>query len=401
MKKLNRQQLTVFIGALIYEVSAGIFSNTEGTLFTAMRLSLGFPLTRVSTYFSVKGLSGALFAALFARYFFKVDKRLFAFVCVFFNIAGHMLFLLGTGAPMWALAAIVYSLGNSTFALAVPFVLNQWMPDFAGTATGIAMAMLGFAGTVFNPIIAKATAAFGWQGALWVMSISTAVLAIPGILMMLGRPVPETEPAPAGKDLAQQKQEPFNTRLFLLVLLAILAPCSTWMFSSYMTNYVTDMGFPLASATLVSSTSQIGNMLWKIVFGWCIDKIGPWKTCMGAYVMISLSFIGFVFFGKTLGALFLSAAFYSLVFSQSAVGVARIAIRVFGANGYKKYGGYLTAATNIITATLSSFIGPLYEATGNYNFLFVMFLCLEAVSIPVMAVFARKEKKAAQKGSPA
>ena len=72
MSKLNKDQLIVFMGTILFQIGVGIYSNAAGTLFAAMRLAENYPVSYMSMYYGIRGLGMAVFAVIVVPKFFQV-----------------------------------------------------------------------------------------------------------------------------------------------------------------------------------------------------------------------------------------------------------------------------------------------------------------------------------------
>ena len=393
MTKLNKDQLIVFIGVILFQIGVGIYSNAAGTLFAAMRLAENYPVSYMSMYYGIRGLGMAVFAVIVVPKFFQVNKRNFLIAVELVSIASFMVFLLGTGRVVWIAAAVLVALGFCCLGITTPYILNQWMPEFAGTATGVAMACYGVAGAIFNPLVSSWSKSGGWKYANVNMAAFTAVLCAAGLLLIFRKPIPNDTKTSGGKSGLRVVIE--DKKLFALVTLATLASSCTYMFSQYMGTYATDLGYDLAVGATMSTLSNIGNILWKIIFGIACDKIGPHRPILFTLWMTVLTFCGFAFMNGSQLALYASAFLYSMCFSAGAIGFSRLCMSSYGVEGYKKYSPLHSSINSVAGALYSFSAGPMIALMGNYNYLFVACTVLIIISTAAILGLLGRGRKAA------
>lgn len=189
---LTRQQIAVLIGACLYQCAMiGVLMNCSGVLFAQIRQELGFSMSKVSLYNTMKSVITALAAASVTALYFKSRKPVFLLVNQLITISGFLLLTIGADTSMWYVSAVLCGISGCVGSVAIPMLLTRWFPDNSGTATGIAMAFSGIGGAVCNPLCANLIDSLGWKGAIWVLSAITLALTIPGLLLMFCSPAPE------------------------------------------------------------------------------------------------------------------------------------------------------------------------------------------------------------------
>jgi MFS family permease len=379
MAKLNKDQLIVFIGTILFQIGVGIYSNAAGTLFAAMRLAENYPVAYMSMYYGIRGIGMAVFAIIAVPQFFKVKSKISYLVLVeIVSIASFMIFLFGTGRTIWIIAAVLVAFGFCCLGITTPYILNQWMPGFAGTATGVAMACYGVAGAIFNPLVSSWSKAGGWKSANIKMALFTAALCAIGLIMIFRKPIPNDTRTSGGQSGLRVVIE--DKKLFALVTLGTLASSCTYMFSQYMGTYATDLGYDLSVGATMSTLSNIGNIAWKIVFGIACDRIGPHKPILFTLWVTVLTFGGFAFLNGSQLALYASAFLYSMCFSAGAIGFSRLCMSSYDVEGYKKYSPLHSCINSLAGALYSFSAGPMITRMGNYNYLFIACTVLIIIS---------------------
>ena len=393
MTKLNKDQLIVFIGTILFQIGVGIYSNAAGTLFAAMRLAENYPVSYMSMYYGIRGIGMAVFAVIVVPQFFRVNKRMFLVVVEIVSIASFMVFLLGTSRAIWIAAAVLVAFGFCCLGITTPYILNQWMPEFAGTATGVAMACYGVAGAIFNPLVSSWSKSGGWKSANIKMALFTAVLCAIGLLLIFRKPIPNDTKTSGGQSGLRVVIE--DKKLFALVTLGTLASSCTYMFSQYMGTYATDLGYDLAVGATMSTLSNIGNILWKIIFGVACDKIGPHKPILFTLWVTVLTFCGFAFLNGQPIALYASAFLYSMCFSAGAIGFSRLCMSSYDVEGYKKYSPLHSSINSVAGALYSFSAGPMIVRMGNYNYLFIACTILIVISTAAILQLLKRKQGAA------
>ncbi len=391
MAKLNKDQWIVFIGTIFFQIGVGIYSNAVATLFAAMRLAENYPVAYMSMYYGIRGIFMAVFAIIIVPWFFRMNKCVFLIGVQVVSISAFLLFLLGTGREVWIVSAVLVAIGYCCLGITIPYVLNQWMPDFAGTATGVAMACYGVAGVIFNPLVSSWSKAGGWQSANIKMALYTALLCAVGLLLIFRKPIPNDSRTSGGRSGLKVVIE--DKKLFALVMFGTLASSCTYMFSQYMGTFATDMGYDLSVGATMSTLSNIGNIVWKVLFGVACDRIGPHKPILFTLWVTVLTYGGFAFLHGSALALYVSSFLYSMCFSAGAIGFSRLCMSSYGVEGYKKYTP-LNSSINSVTGALYSFsAGPMISLMGNYNYLFIACTVLIVISSAAILRLLKRQKQ--------
>lgn len=171
----------VLIGCCFFQCAMiGILINCIGVLFAQIRAELGFSMSRVSLYNTLKSVSTSLLAGVITAIFFKANKARFLLLNQCAIVLSFLLIILGAEGPLWYLSAIINGAAFCIANIAVPMLLGRWFPEHSGAVTGIAMAFSGIGGAVCNPVCAALIQNLGWQWTIVVLGIITMAMTIPG-----------------------------------------------------------------------------------------------------------------------------------------------------------------------------------------------------------------------------
>lgn len=387
--KMNRSQLMVLIGAAMYQMAlVGILINSGGVLLAQIQAEFGFSVTHVSTHLSIVSITTALAGAFMAALFFRTDKRSFFASMIALVVISYLLLAAKPDSVIWYISPVLRGLSSATSAIMVSYLLNQWMPDTAASATGFAMAFSGLGGMVFNPITSGLISAVGWRMTILILAAVTVAFAVPALILMFRQPMPDSPPA-AQKEKAGEKGS-FLNPVFLLCTVVFLGGALAMQFISYISIFAQSMGHSLAVGAFMTSMMMAGNIVGKLIFGVVCDRIGVWKTVVLSLALIVCSMVLFVLLPGFLPALYFAAMIFGIDYALVMIGVPRVCISAYGAEGSKRYIGLHTSINSAIGAVFPLLLGILVDKTGSFNLFFGIIVVSCVCSAAAAAVLSRK-----------
>lgn len=386
----TKNQLLVLLGAALYQCAfLGILINSGSVLLGQIRDDLGFSLTRISVYHTLKNITGAVGSAAIITLFFRCSKPLFMSVNILFVVGSYSLLVIGADTVLWYFAAIMLGVSYCTASIYVPTILAPWFPSGIGTATGFAMAFSGIGGVVFNPFASYLLAQFGWKCTIGILCAITVILSCVGLYLIFCSSAPNVtkgkSPEPPVEKTCTASFGGMHKH-FPLCCVAFLGGSLVLQFMQYISPYAQSIGYSLQTGASMSATLMAGNVIGKIFFGVCCDLIGVWKTMIATLSSIILASVCLIVFTKVLPILFIASFLYGLVAALATISVARCCTAVYGITYIGKYMGLHTSVSCMTGAVFSMVIGLFYDSWGSY----VPFLCISIlVSIISIAAIAK------------
>lgn len=399
LKKFTKDQILVLIGACLSQCALlGILVNCVSVLLAAVQNDMGMAMTQISSYHTLKSLATAASAAFLSALFFRMNKGVFMGLCIGGVVLGHLLLVINPTGILWWVSALVIGVSFSTCGICVPVILGQWFPKNAGFATGIALAFSGIGGVLFNPIASKLITAYGWRSAIVIMSIVTAAIAIPGVVLAFGKkpPVTEEEAPAAAKQMQQSTRtgvdESLAKKLFPLCQLSLASGTIVVMFYNYISSYATGLGYSLEVGATMASMVMAGNVLGKLIFGAACDKFGVWKSMQVNFLVLVGSMLCFLLLDNMLPALYLASLLLGSVYGINMIAVSRGCVQAYGQEGSKKYIGTHTAINSGLGTACSFLVGPLYDATGSFTALLIINVVMLVLSFTSVTAIRKLTK---------
>lgn len=385
---LTRQQIAVLIGACLYQCAMiGVLMNCSGVLFAQIRQELGFSMSKVSLYNTMKSVITALAAASVTALYFKSRKPVFLLVNQLITISGFLLLTIGADTSMWYVSAVLCGISGCVGSVAIPMLLTRWFPDNSGTATGIAMAFSGIGGAVCNPLCANLIDSLGWKGAIWVLSAITLALTIPGLLLMFCSPAPEGR-APEKK--VSHASGHLKVETIVLVAVALIGGSLGVTFAVNISMFAQSIGYSLTVGASMTTMIMIGNVCSKFLYGMFCDKVGVWRATMGALAVAAAALLCYLVSPNGTVVLFAASLLYGCVYALSVVGISRCCIAAYGQQESKRYLGVHTCINSVVMAAASLLVGVLVDVFGSFTPVLLTVLGTMACSFVACLVLQKK-----------
>lgn len=365
------KKLWVLIGACLFQCALiGILTNSSGVLLAQIRTEYGLSLSRISSYHTIKGITGTLCGAFLTALFFRSKKPVFMGFMILLTTASYVVLIPGARhQAVWWLSAVLTGLAFCTSSVMLPYVLAQRFPEKPGTVTGIAMAFSGLGGIIFNPLCAWLIERFDWRAAIWVFSAITLVMAAGALLLLFGgqQDIRDADSVSRKKRQGTPFGKDFPAKKFFLCVGATFCIGLVMQFTQYVTMFAQDVGYTLQVGAVLTSVFMVGNVGGKLIFGYGCDKIGVYRTMMLTMGAIALGSVLLVFGHRYLPVMYIAVLLYGLIYSLSVISVSRCAMETYGNEGSKKYMGLHTSINSLLQALGSVFVGVLYDSTGSFH----------------------------------
>ena len=386
----------------------GIGGVGLGVFVEPMTSDLGWSRAAMGGVFIIRAIVMATLGPLMGPI---VDRRLGApalFVGGAF-IAGGSIMLLAAATEVWhfyVLFGLGWSVGQLAFAgnvLTGPIVA-KWFIRKRGRAMGIYTMGIPIGSIIFVPLNAVLVTTFGWQASWVILGAATWLLTIPiAALTMRRQPedmglLPdgaapfdraqgeraeaapfdqaqdrlrqaqgERAPAPVDFTLMQALRTP---TLYLLMFSFLMMGLAMGIFTIHQVPAITDKGFDLAVASIVSVTLSTCSFIVKPTVGFLSERFSPRRLCalcmaVGAAGVVTLGL------GDAMLFLFVFAACYGFGAGATPVFQNVIWADYFG----RRYLGSIRGMIAPIAALgggVSPFIaGWMFDTTGSYDSILV------------------------------
>lgn len=287
-------------------------------------------------------------------------------------------------------------------------VVSNWFKRGRGLAVGIMSMGVGGGGLGLAPLVGGfLIPTFGWRSAYLALGGIIVAIVIPVTLFVIKTKPSEMGLQPAGAEIPEEHTEnstahsgpegltlrmAMGTAAFWLIGLSYFAS----MFSQAgvmqnQTPLLTDMGVPATTTALVLGMVGFSSAAGKFLFGWVCDRIpAKYAWTMGQVLILAGITILRGLSPESPPALFL--LYPILMGLGTGSWLPTMSILISGNFGLVTYGavfGSVILMQSIGVAFGPLLAGHLYDTTQTYQWVFVIFMCLYAVSIPAILLVRR------------
>ena len=390
--------LTSFLGA---GVGMGIGGVGIGVFVEPMTDDLGWSRKAMAGVFIVRAVVIAILGPLMGP---LVDRRLGAPVLYVGGgfIAGGSIMLLAMATEIWQfylLFGLGWSLGQIAFAgnVVTGSVVAKWFIRKRGRAMGIYTTGIPVGSIIFVPLNAVLVTTFGWQVSWVILGVATWLLTIPlAALTMRREPedmglypdgVSTTDEAraaiaetarQAGARAGEGYREDWNlsqaarTSSFYILMASFLCMgLAMGIFTIHQVPAITDKGFDLTVASIVSVTLSVCSLIVKPSVGFLSERIS------GRYLAVfffSVGATGVVVLGlaDTMLLLFVFAMCYGFGAGTAPVFQNVIWADYFGRRYLGSIRGMFAPVQALGTGVSPFLAGWMFDSTGSYDLILVI-----------------------------
>ncbi|MDD4860064.1 MAG: MFS transporter [Dehalococcoidales bacterium] len=303
----------------------------------------------------------------------------------------------------------IIGLGMTAFStIPATKLVTMWFKKRRGFAVGIASSGVGAAAFVLMPVIGSYLMPnFGWRLTYVFLGLVTWVLVIPlAILIVKARPedmglLPDgaIQPEKIIQTTAPEKIDrewTLSTALhslpFWLITIAFTAGnMSHTTVIQHQVNHLTDLGFPVAAASVALGTVGLGSTIGKFLFGWACDHVRAKNMAITAYFLQVIGLIALLSLKPTSPPemVWLFVIPFSLGIGGWLPNMSMIISSNFGLAAYGAIFGALNLAVNMGVAFGPLIGGFMYDKMHNYQGVFILLLVLYAVALTAMTLVRR------------
>ncbi len=361
----------------------GFTFNCMSVFYTPVASLLNETQGSVSTYSSICSLVNAVFSIITPRLMNQKNfKKIITagaigsvVACVGFGFAQNI-FLYYVFAVLLGISASTYS------AVIITTILNNSIKESAGLYTGLVFSFSGIVGAVFSPIFSAIIEASSVKYAYLAMAALYGLFCLPAIFAPLSY---EEKAAEKGEKVK------FNYRdgLFGYVCVGLLAIRFLPGVCQHFSTLMQTKGF--ANGAMMVSAVMVGNIVFKLIAGSMVDKIGVTKTSLiltiinvvsGIMIILTDNYYLLLVFGFGFG----------VCYATTSVLTPLIVRDIYPANLYGTVFSLINFAGTLINSLAISAAGYIYDFTGTYNVAII--ICLVGCVLMVICMNILYSKKA-------
>ena len=364
----------------------GMVSNCIGIYFTPLAKALDIGVGRISVIVTLISLGNAFFAPFFVRLRKRFPLNRIMAGGIILCILAYL--LLSVAGSIWTLylCGILFGIGMCNFsALPVTLILRDWYGDKNGSAVGAALAFSGVFGAVMNPILSRLISSLSYQTSLRLMALFLAVAVLPCALTLRLRGEKNASAGTAPVQNQTPKSPPVPLPTIIVLFSTCVCFCTLCGMNQHFSALAVSQGYSLEASATVLTCSMIGNIIFKLCYGFASDRVNP------ILVSIVWAIIGTV--GTCLILLFAAngllirtgAAMYGSFFSLSTVALSMLTQKVAG-DRYAEVYSKLVIFTSTAYALSVSLYGLFYDLTGSYRpaLIFIIVMALSSIVLSLL-----------------
>lgn len=389
-------------------ISLGI-RFTYSIFFVPLTQEFGWDRASTSSIFSLSLLLFAVIGPLLGSLMDRLGARV-VFVAGS-AILGIGLILSGTTQSLWQMMiyySLIASIGLAALSLGMHgIVLSRWFIRQRGLAIGLAFAGTGLGTFVFAPLCEQLIANYGWRNTYLILgAIVLGVLVPVNFLWARSRPQ-EMNLQPDGDTYIVATQRIASTtphtartvlrdaRLWLLLIVTLLALTSARMIVVHAVAHMVDVGFTSLFAATVFGTVGLVQAPATVAWGWISDRTGRvWAFVLGSLcVVIAIALLLWLEIDHAPMVAWLFAIAFGLGDSSRTSLINALTADLFEGPDFGTINGY-----NITAFGLGGAIGPwlggyIFDLTQHYTIAFWFSLIATIIATIGVLILGKQMKK--------
>lgn len=377
-KKMHYAWLIFIACCAMSFVGLGLMVNTQGLFLVPIGKELKFSRSQLSLMLTIQGIAGMVAMPVVGKMFSKIKSKYMLTGSFAIIAGGYILLSKCSQLYMFYLVAIVIGLAMPAAMIAPSILLANWFEKKLGFTMGIAMALSGIAGAIFNPLVSSIILKYGWRTAYVFIAIAALIIVLPFTLFivqfkpsdkgLLPYGVDESNKA-AGKSVEQTgmtAKEAYHTAPFYMFCIAMIVLQAVAGLVQHVSAHVVNEGFPLTVGATVVSGIMLGAAAGKFIIGFLLDKV-PSKLVVIVYG--SIGFVGWLGLNLALSSQLLVASGFVLGLGQALMLVALpfFIRKVFGTREYSSILSIVSVCGSLASAVSVYADGVIFDMTKTYK----------------------------------
>lgn len=374
-----------------------------GVFVVPLQDEFGWSRGQVSVALSLSALISGLFGPLAGVLVGRVGARwLMGVGGVMMGVCLGLLGVTQSLAYFYLMFMVMAAWRSSTMIVPVGAVVANWFDRKRGLALGFTTAGIGLGGLVVAPVAALLIDVVGWRATFFLEGTAIVAMMAPLAAFVIRQHPSEKGLLPDGAEtIADSKAgagvegwslaEALRTPAFFVVSAAFsLAFATLGAVLIHIVPFLEDHGFSSAKAGLVLGCVSGIGVLGKIGSGYLADRMSPRLVCAWVFLMQA---VGLTLLlqsgGSTLGVIA-----FALIFGYSMGAVVALqpmmAVYCFGMASIATVLGAMVAVTSVFNALGPVTAGFVYDATGAYSLIFIVYIVIDCVAAGLIYFLGRQ-----------
>lgn len=385
----------VFIGCmLLYGAIMGVLFNCTGILISGVISAENFSSSSISLFYTLRGLISAIAMLFVAKLLVKYNIKLIIVAAGIICSVSYLLMYVYTKPWHWCISGVLSGMGVSVSLLLPTSVIRVWFVKKRGTFMGIFTMASGLLGAMLNPVVSSLIETFGWRNTAVILGVTAFVLIMLSALLIVRNPADVGAIPFGGRDVPnayqresvrkEGKKVPIELRYYVFIFFTASISGLCIQSTSYIPQYSASMNYPLMVGATLTSAIMIGNLSAKLLFGLVSDWLGVWKSIGIFNGLICISYVFFILFGDRLGMMYVASVLLGFAY-MSGVGQSLVCMELFEPEDYEIHYSRVSMTGNLIAASVPSLIALLFDTTGSFQVVFLIFTVLLVISMVLIA----------------
>lgn len=397
---MGKAPVRIYYGWFIVGISMLVLMLAIGATISAFGLfilpvSEAFDLSRaeINTGIILLNLGMAIAAPFLGRMLDLFPAR--RVMAVSAILLGGSLAALGLSQSVWLSAAVLavpLSLGIAGVGtLTSMVVVARWFVENRGRALAVTAVGTSLGGVLVVPVVGLLISAMGWQQTLVLLGCGLAIIFLGLVPLVREKPAArEDTKTSGGVEKLLPTAKPIGTaRLLQMPQFWTISLSTAATFGALQTTAVTlvplaqESGLSVVQSASLLSVVGAMSIVGKLVFAWIGDRLDRTALLVGLFVFVALTSAA-LFFGNSYATLIAGSAFLGLV--SGAIFPAFLALLAdrFGAASFGTVNGAATFIIAVVSAGCIRYGGEVYDATGNYDLMFLSFIATGLLAAIIM-----------------
>lgn len=390
----------VFAGCVSIAMTTGVVNNCLGQFIKPVCADMGITRQEFAMIQTIFSLASVAFAMIWG----PLSKRihLHRTMCICSIVMPILYACYGLMQKIWMGYLISLVIAPFFFIVSMTvfnYILGNWFVKDRGLAIGLASMGSGLGGMVMNTVVSQLILRFGWRMTFFIVGIIMIACSAPIMFFVVREKPSDKGLKPYGSDeTVSGKQEakkvtvyegytfseavrmPLFWAVALCCVSVVMSICAFYM---TLTPHLSDCGYSVTFAALMTSISMGALAVGKVILGRLFDKLGTRKAVTFA---CSFTFAGTVamIFCKNPIALVIIILGVCFGCSFNAICMPIITQNIFGMKDYNSIYSKLTAATGLGSALAPVISGRVYDTYGSYIPSYIGAAVLTLISIFIL-----------------
>ena len=378
--------------------SIGIVANAYGVFYAPVAEAMNTGRAAAAFGATITGLVKGMTSPLVNRMQKKAGLRTTILLGSIMSAVSTILMAYTNNIWIYYVLSFFRGFGASWFYYpVVHLILGNWFRKGRSSIIGAAMSFSGVGGAIVSPVLSKIIETSGYRTAFIVSGIMIFLSCLPAVFFVYDSPerIGLDTYGEEEKDTTEEHEEDegkLEYRFFspVFLMLAFIYTADTFLcgIPQHFPGYAQNIGMA-GTGSLMLSASMIGNLSFKFITGWILDRYGSKAGPIFMFGLTLVSTFMFLYLPKTELILLISSFLYGAIYGGTISSSATIR-RLYGSRQYGKASADMSVFMTLGTAMAVTAVGAIYDLTGAYTSAFYMVIVLSVIGLILNEVIHRR-----------